>query len=414
MTNLNITKENSVLQGNELIFSFGLATDLTVFNKYVTNYRYRYVTEDAYCGSDGCYYLDSETSKQYSDYSIIPSAAIKNDGHAELNFVVPHFINDKVMWIQIEAFDDEQGVYDSMPLEFGPIMTYYNEEPKLACTSVAWDHENILITWSIIDMGVLKPKNLDLIDYNSNGWKSYVNNLKVATKTREAYIRIYAGSSLNKQEQVLVTETISMDKWHPMSQLSTYSGKEINSSNNWYIKAEMSFSRIDGEIDFDFIADSSKVYSSNVLLLNSLVPTFQIKRRGIKVHMLENDSTIGTFATGAGMFNHGEEVGVDVSGEIPNLDKSKGHSIALYDTRAEKDHVSNKPSIGFMNDKHETMGYLRYDPNKGGDRGALVSNLPIIANNQEIDDPTITYNMSIGLILGNNEVKTISFNGKLS
>ena len=318
------------------------------------------------------------------------------------------------MWIQIEAFDDERGVYDSTPLEFGPIMTYYNEEPKLACTSVAWDHENILITWSIIDMGVLKPKNLDLIDYNSNGWKSYVNNLKVATKTREAYIRIYAGSSLNKQEQVLVTETISMDKWHPMSQLSTYSGKEINSSNNWYIKAEMSFSRIDGEIDFDFIADSSKVYSSNVLLLNSLVPTFQIKRRGIKVHMLENDSTLGTFATGAGMFNHGEEVGVDVSGEIPNLDKSKGHSIALYDTRAEEDHVSNKPSIGFMNDKHETMGYLKYGLASDG-RPALLSNLPIIGNNKEVeDDPSISYNMSIGLILGNNEVKTISFNGKLS
>ena len=55
-----------------------------------------------------------------------------------------------------------------------------------------------------------------------------------------------------------------------------------------------------------------------------------------------------------------------------------------------------------------------YHQCKGGDRGALVSNLPIIANNQEIDDPTITYNMSIGLILGNNEVKTISFNGKLS
>lgn len=557
MTNLNITKENSVLQGNELIFSFGLATDLTVFNKYVTNYRYRYVTEDAYCGSDGCYYLDSETSKQYSDYSIIPSAAIKNDGHAELNFVVPHFTNDKVIWIQIEAFDDERGVYDSTPLEFGPIMTYYNEEPKLSCTSVTWDHENILITWSIIDMGVLKPKNLDLIDYNSNGWKSYVNNLKIATKTREAYIRICAGSSLNKQEQVLVTETIPMDKWHPMSQLSTYSDKQINSSNNWYIKAEMSFSRIDGEIDFDFIADSSKVYSSNVLLLNSLVPAFQIKRRGIKVHMLENDSTLGTFATGAGMFNHNDLVGALVSpmgedylyeylspeyiitcqrdttgatgypinfkktdsqetinfipfsptektffdttdietlrftiileqyletGNTQNYtffghfkydkenkysfieengdnrvkaifvksdgssstifvelslngdselltftrvalfayppetiqDVAKGHSIALYDTRAEEDHVSNKPSIGFMNDKHQTMGYLKYGFASDG-RPALLSNLPIIGNNQEVeDDPSISYNMSIGLILGNNEVKTISFNGKLS
>ena len=95
-------------------------------------------------------------------------------------------------------------------------------------------------------------------------------------------------------------------------------------------------------------------------------------------------------------------------------DVAKGHSIALYDTRAEKDHVSNRPSIGFMNDKHQTMGYLKYGFASDG-RPALLSNLPIIGNNQEVeDDPSISYNMSIGLILGNNEVKTISFNGKLS
>ena len=67
-----------------------------------------------------------------------------------------------------------------------------------------------------------------------------------------------------------------------------------------------------------------------------------------------------------------------------------------------------------MNDKHETMGYLKYGVASDG-RPALLSNLPIIGNNQEVeDDPSVTYNMSIGLILGNDEVKTISFNGKLS
>jgi hypothetical protein len=112
--------------------------------------------------------------------------------------------------------------------------------------------------------------------------------------------------------------------------------------------------------------------------LSATVSSFQIKRRGVKAQMLENDPALGTFTTGAGMFNHGEEVGVDVSGKTPKFDNSKGHSITLYDTRADRDHTSNKPSIGFMDNNHNELASLSYDGKK------LVSTKPIWWEGQDI------------------------------
>lgn len=420
-----VIQSNSTLQKNQITITFNLATDITVPGLLVTTYRYRLVCADLYCGyhtpqdnqpSIGpvLYDADATYSLGYTDLTegsgLLQVDSTNQSGSFSLT--VPELTYDYALWVYIEPYDDETKKYlTDRYTVIGPIAAFANRTPEFYCTSIKWKKEDnndaVEINWSIVDAGILKPAEGE---FGSDAWNSYANTLSTVTANRKFLPSVICTNKLTTDHFEFQLDELPITEWYPHA-LPTVTLKDsrLTSSVDWNIQIQVKISKITGTIDFDYVADSSATYYSNMLLLNSLVPAFQIKRRGIKVHLLENDSTLGIFSTGAGMFNHGEEVGVDVSGGTPSLDNSKGHSIALYDTRADGDHASNEPSIGFMNDKHETMGYLKYGVASDG-RPALLSNLPIIGNNNS----SVTYNMSIDLILGNNEVKTISFNGKLS
>lgn len=417
-TGIKVTKDNSVLQRNLLTVTFNLATDLTVPGTLVTSYRYRYKYTNVLLGTEDTPFKYDENNTEFSSYySLNPYAGLvidSNNKTGSFTVTIPDFSYDSVLWIEIEPYDDYTRAFISnYHTSAGPFVAFVNSTPEIYCSDVRWTGKTSLnLEWGIQQAGILYPMEPT---YGEEAWTSYVNTLKSVTAERTLTPTVVLTNRVTKEQFTQALTPLSLSEWYPHLMPTVTIDKDwLASDKDWDIQMYVQISEVAGPIDFDFIADSKSKYYSNQVLLKSVVAAFQIKRRGIKAHMLEDDPTLGTFSTGAGMFNHGEEVGVDVSEGAPKLDKSKGHSIALYDTRADGDHVSNKPSIGFMNDRHQALGYLRYDPSKG-DRGALVSNLPIIGNNQEVDDdPSVNYTMSIGLVLGNGEIKTISFNGELS
>ena len=438
----NFSNIQTVLQNNTVSFTFKLVKDRTVAGNYAKNYRYRYLYTPILCNTTDkenyISYDNSSTTWNYSDWIYIEcndvDVTVENPTK-EVETIIPFFSSDVAMRFEMQVQDDGTGdYYANDAINDTPIfIALYNKTPIFVIDDVRRENSGITIDYTIKDTGLGKPSNLELSSnfFDSEGWKAYSNNILpaffgnadkltyVSLTWEGAYQSFNTNDSNNIQTLTISSyKANSIDQWVPGSYNYTIPSDILkpifSEKNNTYHRITLTYG-IPTNLNFEFAAnvDSGIIYS-DILLLPASTPTFQIKRRGIKVHMLENDSTLGTFSTGAGMFNHGEEVGVDVSGETPKIDNSKGHSIALYDTRADGDHASNRPSIGFMNDKHETMGYLKYGVASDG-RPALLSNLPIIGNNQEVeDDPSVTYNMSIGLILGNDEVKTISFNGKLS
>lgn len=443
ITNFETTP--TFLQGNRASFNFPLVTDKTVVYGYARNYRYRLLSTELYCDIDKednyIAYEGNRTNWVYSawEYLSCTEEEIKNQieenkiPQKEVSFTVPSYQYDMMIVVEIEVQDDGTGQYfstsnpDNDANDTPPFIALYNGVPDFSLDTVERKADkDIGITITIRDTGIGKPRNLSngLEFRNSAGWGAYYTNiLKAFYKTEEDYITLsWQGSDTSsfvntEQAVILKCTTNDINAWQSQTlscEISVKDDSILRENKNTYFRLLLEYGNSEAA-DFKFAADKEDgTRYSSILLLPAAVSSFQIKRRGVKAHMLENDSALGTFSTGAGMFNHGEEVGVDVSGGTPKLDNSKGHSIALYDTRADGANASNKPSIGFMNDKHQALGYLRYDPSKG-DRGALVSNLPIIGNNQEVDDdPSVNYTMSIGLVLGNGEIKTISFNGELS
>ena len=417
-TEIKVTENNSVLQRNLLTVTFNLATDLTVPGMLVTSYRYRYRYTSVLLGTEDTpfkYYENKIDSSSY--YSLNPSTGLdvdSNNKKGSFTVTIPDFSYDSVVWIEIEPYDDNiRNFIPDSRTSAGPFVAFVNSTPEIYCSDVRWnDKTSLNLEWGIQQAGILYPMKPT---YGEKAWISYANTLERVTAERTLTPTVVLTNRVTKEQFTQDLTPLPLSEWYPHLMPTVTIDKDwLASDKDWDIRMYVQISEVASPINFDFVADSKSKYYSNQVLLKSVVAAFQIKRCGIKAHMLEDDSILGTFSTGAGMFNHGEEVGVDVSEGTPKLDKSKGHSIALYDTRADGDHVSNKPSIGFMNDKHQALGYLRYDPSKG-DRGALVSNLPIIGNNQEVDDdPSVNYTMSIGLVLGNGEIKTISFNGELS
>jgi hypothetical protein len=86
-------------------------------------------------------------------------------------------------------------------------------------------------------------------------------------------------------------------------------------------------------------------------------------------------------------------------------DMTKGHSIALYDTHADGDHASNKPSIGFMDDGHRELASLAFSG------GYLVSNVPI---KHPGNDPEGTLGELKTIELGLSGGKTVKIEGYFS
>ena len=437
----NFKKTDTVLQNNTVSFEFQLVKDRTVVGNYAKNYRYRYRYAPVLCNSaDEENYIKYDDSTwndpNFDDWIAVECNDIDVANRTkEVEAIIPFFSSDVIMRFEMQVQDDGTGeYYANDAINDTPVfIALYNKTPVFVIDDVRRENGGITIDYTIRETGLGKPSNLELSSnfFDSKGWKAYSNNILPdffndadnLTYVSLAWEGAYQGFNTNSLEN-MQTLTISsykansIDQWIPGSYSFTVPSDKLepifSEKNNTYHRIALTYG-IPTDSNFEFAANAQdNARYSDILLLPASTPAFQIKRRGIKAHMLENDSALGTFSTGAGMFNHGEEVGVDVSEGTPKLDNSKGHSIALYDTRADGEYVSNKPSIGFMNDKHQALGYLRYDPSKG-DRGALVSNLPIIGNNQEVDDdPSVNYTMSIGLVLGNGEIKTISFNGELS
>ena len=431
----NFTNTLPVLQGNAVSFSVPLAEDRTVIGGYAKSYRYRYGYTPISCNTDSStdYISYDFSGATYSDWYYVELNSDGSDApEGEIKTTIPTFFTcDVAMRFEVQVQDDGTGAYYANDAENDtPVfIALYNRAPVFTLDHVSRNtDESIKIEYTVADTGLGKPSNFSTEEefLGSAGWKAYINdilpafNINSGTYITLTWLGSTDGFRANAEELLTISyEVTDISGWTPGGKTQEISLiedilKNFSAKNNTYHRIELTYGIKSGD-DFEFAVDSeSKPIYSDILLLPASTPSFQIKRRGVKAHMLENDSRIGSFFTGAGMFNHGNEVGVDVAAEGgPKLDPAKGHSITLYDTHTVGDDVSNTPSIGFMSEDHRTMGYLKCGVLEDG-RRALFSDLPIVGNHQEADDPGQAYTVSIDLILGNGTSKTIRFNGEIS
>jgi hypothetical protein len=104
---------------------------------------------------------------------------------------------------------------------------------------------------------------------------------------------------------------------------------------------------------------------------------YSLENEWIKIELKQN---IGSYSDiylyssldqTTGTDNLYQMVRISIGPSKTTVDPEKGHSIALYDTHATGDVPSNRPSIGFMDDKHNCQASLAYEG------GYLVSSVPI-------------------------------------
>lgn len=131
------------------------------------------------------------------------------------------------------------------------------------------------------------------------------------------------------------------------------------------------------QIKYECTGESIGVYTPAILGLSissdkvgfpPKVAAFQIKENAIRAQMQSEtqDSNYSVLSTGAGMFNHSNNVGL--SEDKNTKDSGKGHSIALYDTHTSGSTAVNQPSIGFMNEDHSVLGVIRVYKDENNDR----------------------------------------------
>lgn len=398
MRSITFTSTNTALQNNVINIIFPLVEDETIYGGFATKYRYRCRYTPLYCGrittapSSNYAYYDDKQWTSMSDWTefITSSGSGQNYGKGQFDFEIPQFDYDVALSLQVQVYEDGTGsYYDTLVGDsFTPVFVgFYNRDFQISLSSVerinANEQESIHIQGKIDKTNIFKPYNRDEAVKDS-AWKVYCSNMINSFLTEGAeddpLFVIRCDASLNSRMTEFESQTIlsitrtNIEEWYPHSFEITIDiadkWTKFSSQNNVFVQAVLAKIFNENSESFEFYtADLST--TSNVLLLSAAISSFQIKRRGVKAQMLETDNNIGTFSTGAGMFNHSNLVGVRIGPSEITVDPEKGHSIALYDTHATGDVPSNRPSIGFMDDKHNCQASLAYSG------GYLVSNVPI-------------------------------------
>lgn len=394
---LNFNNYATALQSNSISIQFPLVQDETVYGGYATQYRYKYYYSPIYCETtnlSGYAYYDDADWRSGAGWIEITPVISSNLG--AFDFIIPQLSYDALFKIEVQVYEDGTKSYypttaDSTTPYF---IGFYNQDTVVNFQTIerhAMNQvESIEIKGELSQTGFCKPENYGQ-NLESAVWSSYC-----AAMLRE-FIDISSSASLfqvncqlsltNNWKDMLTTEALiistdNLSQWRPHEFTITIPVKEdyakFSSQGNVFARLEYKINIADSATEFRFYEDGESHFTSS-LLLPAAISSFQIKRCSVKSQMLENDSALGTFSTGAGMFNHSNLVGVHHGSDGPELDPEYGHSIALYDTHATGDSPTNSPSIGFMDDEHRELAALRYDPAKA----QLISNVPITWNGMQ-------------------------------
>lgn len=394
---LNFNNYTSALQSNSISIQFPLVRDETIYGNYATQYRYKYYYSPIYCETtnlSGYAYCDDADWRSGSGWIEIASS-VSGDWGA-FDFTIPQLSYDAIFKIEMQVYED--GAKSYYPTTAGGTSPYfigfYNQDTTVNVQTIerhsVGQTESIEIKGEISKTGFCKPINYNQ-SFGSAAWSDY------CTTMLRQFIDISASNTLfqvncqlslaNKWQDIVITRVLTINpsnlsEWRPHEFTISIPVEEdyakFSSQGNVFARLDYKVSIADSATEFRFYEDGVS-HITNSLLLPAAISSFQIKRRGAKAQMLENDSTLGAFSTGAGMFNHSNLVGVHHGPEGPELDPEYGHSIALYDTHATGDSPTNSPSIGFMDDKHQELAALRYDPAKA----QLISNVPITWNGMQ-------------------------------
>ena len=389
----------SALQSNSISIQFPLVRDETVYGGYATQYRYKYYYSPIYCeitGQSNYAYCDSADWRSGAGW--IEITPVVSGDLGVFDFTVPQLSYDALFKIEVQVYEDgTKSYYPTTANSTTPyFIGFYNQDTVVSFQTVERHSvdqiETIEIKGELSKTGFCKPANYGQ-NLESAVWGNY------CTAMLQQFIDISSSSVLFQVNcqlslannwkdmstaEVLTINTDNLSQWRPHEFTMTIPVKEdyakFSSQGNVFARLEYKISVADSATEFRFYEDGASHVTSS-LLLPAAISSFQVKRRSVKSQMLENDSTLGTFSTGAGMFNHSNQVGFHrnpITG-APELDSTHGHSIALYDTHATGDSPTNSPSIGFMDDEHRELAALRYDPVNA----QLISNVPITWNGMQ-------------------------------
>lgn len=394
-TYLDNNLDDSVLQGNQIGFSIKAVTDYTSFNQKVVKYRYRYCGTPLYCADENNAILPYYDSDNILKYNFIEIEDYTNNDYLDIISIVPRFETDMLLQIEFEAYQDDDKTW-SQVARSPFFIAFHNEIPKISLRSVEWMEDSIQYIGSIDEIGFFKPAN-DTI-HNESAWRKYCEYFYNVFKVDNIELKLlhYTNSKGSADREVSILHLDSNELYNLYSK--TIQGvlleTNVNGSNYYQLQISASLSNsTTADYKLKFPQEKNNILSS-IVLLPIKVPSFQIKRRGTKTHMSDIDKTIGTYVTGAGMFNHSNLVGVQ-PGQNPKLDSALGHSIALYDTHVPEGQeiASNSPSIGFFDEAHNELGSIKYDPQKSGlvfTPIAEITSNSIILTNEEGDKGIIT------------------------
>lgn len=323
---INFLSSNVALQGNKIAIPFECPTDRTVFGGYVTQYKYTYSYWPIYCSTKSNFdaqYDSAEITRLNREIAFSIDNGIDS---AELLFIVPFFTCDTLVSISMSAYDDGTNSYIAIPGEI-TFVALANDMPSLKLKGVKRNDEGIIsLSGTITETGIFKPKNRDEIDKSSQQWENYCKaivdsfDLDTVPKPHFAWysdLRKDFNPATSVQDSFVLGTGQWFTEWYPRDFEVTIEDsaliEQISPERNNYFTVALTYTNNPAPNGiYKFNADGSDAARlTNVTLLAAEIASFQIKRRAIKAHMLEKDEKLGTYSTGAGMFNHGAEVGVD-------------------------------------------------------------------------------------------------------